>query len=62
MAMPWPQVPPEGPTYLGQGAGQEGVGGQGGRGVEGGRVPKQEQAHIGPATQATTGTRLPEEN
>ena len=61
MARPWPQVPPEGPTYLGQ-AGPEGVGYQGGRGVEGGRAPKQEQAHTGPAAQATTGTRLPEEN
>lgn len=38
-----------------------GIGGQEGGG-RGGRRPKQEQAHTGPATQATTGTRRPEEN
>ena len=60
MAIPWLQGLAEGPTYLSQGAGPEGVGDQGGRGVEGGRAPKQEQVHIGPATEATTWTRRPE--
>lgn len=50
-------------SHLPQSRGRAGgSGGPGREGVEGGRAPKQEQVHIGPATEATTGTRRPEEN
>lgn len=59
MAMPWPQVPP-GSTYLVKGRAGGNWGAREEEVEEG--APKQEQAHTGPATQATTGTRRPEEN